>query len=124
MSPQHHNNRKRHHPVPALAGRPSLSDNGAGNGENRNAARLVYSRGPGRGDSAAGLCGRALPDAPALAGTPAAPEPAEPPPQPVLRHEASAECWMKYDKSGGSLEAKTRLVGKCIDDRMKLQKPQ
>jgi hypothetical protein len=61
---------------------------------------------------------------PALAATPAAAEPAEPPPQPLLRHEASAECWMKHDKSGGSLEAKTKLVGKCIDERMKAQKPQ
>jgi len=60
---------------------------------------------------------------PALAATPVATEPAEPP-KPVLRHEASAECWMKHDKSGGSLEAKTKLVGKCIDERMKAQKPQ
>lgn len=34
------------------------------------------------------------------------------------RHEASAQCWMRYDKSGGSLEAKAKLVEKCINDKM------
>ena len=34
------------------------------------------------------------------------------------RHEASAQCWMRYDKSGGSLDAKARLVEKCISDKM------
>jgi hypothetical protein len=43
--------------------------------------------------------------------------PAEAPP--VERHEASAQCWMKYDKSGGSLEAKAKLVDKCITEKMK-----
>jgi hypothetical protein len=43
--------------------------------------------------------------------------PAEAPP--VERHEASAQCWMKYDKSGGSLEAKAKLVDKCIAEKTK-----
>jgi hypothetical protein len=34
------------------------------------------------------------------------------------RHEASAQCWMKYDRTGGSLDAKSRLVDKCISDKM------
>ena len=34
------------------------------------------------------------------------------------RHEASAQCWMRYDKSGGSLDAKAKLVEKCINDKM------
>ena len=62
--------------------------------------------------------------APATAAspTPPAPTPARveeetPPPKPE-RHEAAAQCWMKYDKSGGSLEAKAKLVDKCIDEKM------
>ena len=34
------------------------------------------------------------------------------------RHEASAQCWMRHDKSGGSLDAKAKLVEKCINDKM------
>ena len=34
------------------------------------------------------------------------------------RHEASAQCWMRHDRSGGSLEAKAKLVEKCISDKM------
>jgi hypothetical protein len=47
----------------------------------------------------------------------------QPPAKPMDVHEASAQCWMKFDKSGGSLEAKSKLVDKCIDDKMKAQKP-
>lgn len=50
------------------------------------------------------------------AATPAA-EPADEPP--MERSEAAGQCWMKYDRSGGSLEAKAKLVDKCIDDKMK-----
>jgi hypothetical protein len=45
-----------------------------------------------------------------------APPVAEPPPK---QYEASAQCWMKYDKATGNLEAKAKLVNKCIDDKMK-----
>ena len=48
-----------------------------------------------------------------------APAAADDTPAPRLeRHEASAQCWMRYDKSGGSLEAKAKLVEKCINDKM------
>lgn len=61
--------------------------------------------------------------APAAAGSPASPAAAqreEEPPAPKLeRHEAAAQCWMKHDKSGGSLEAKSKLVDKCIDEKMR-----
>ena len=39
-----------------------------------------------------------------------APPVAEPPPK---QYEASAQCWMKYDKATGNLEAKAKLVNKC-----------
>jgi hypothetical protein len=51
------------------------------------------------------------------AAKPAAVEQADEPP--MERSEAAGQCWMKYDKSGGSLEAKAKLVDKCIDDKMK-----
>jgi pectin methylesterase-like acyl-CoA thioesterase len=38
---------------------------------------------------------------------------------PMERAEANAQCWMKYDKSGGSLEAKAKLVDKCAAEKMK-----
>jgi hypothetical protein len=60
---------------------------------------------------------------PGTAAAPASTAPAastaaadEPPPD---VHEASAECWMKYDKSGASLDDKAKLVDKCINDKMK-----
>ena len=44
---------------------------------------------------------------------------AEDRPAPRLeRHEASAQCWMRHDKSGGSLDVKAKLVEKCINDKM------
>lgn len=53
------------------------------------------------------------------AAAPAKPAPAEPADEPPMeRSEAAGQCWMKYDKSGGSLEAKAKLVDKCIDDKM------
>ena len=56
----------------------------------------------------------------AAAAKPAATAAAEPADEPPLeRSEAAGQCWMKYDKSGGSLEAKAKLVDKCIDDKMK-----
>jgi len=61
----------------------------------------------------------------AVAATPSAASAApaeEPPAKPMDVHTASAQCWMKYDKSGGSLDAKSKLVDKCIDDTMKAAK--
>jgi hypothetical protein len=62
---------------------------------------------------------------------PAAPGPAsaattaadEKPTEPLKAHEASAQCWMKYDKANTTLEGKAKLVGKCVDDMMAGQKP-
>jgi hypothetical protein len=55
---------------------------------------------------------------PAIAPAPAAAtiQPVDDPP--VERPEAYAQCWMKYDKSGASLEAKAKLVDKCAADKM------
>ena len=50
------------------------------------------------------------------AATPAVEEADEPP---MERPEAAGQCWMKYDKSGGTLEAKAKLVDKCINDKLK-----
>ena len=55
----------------------------------------------------------------APAAKPAAAAVAEDPDPPMERAEANAQCWMKYDKSGGSLEAKAKLVEKCAADKMK-----
>jgi pectin methylesterase-like acyl-CoA thioesterase len=41
---------------------------------------------------------------------------------PLLRHEAAAQCWMKLDRVNASLDAKAKLVGKCIDEKMKAAK--
>ena len=38
---------------------------------------------------------------------------------PLERHEVAGTCWMLADKRGGSLDAKLKMVDKCIDDRMK-----
>jgi hypothetical protein len=65
---------------------------------------------------------------PAAAGAPAPAAQAAPPGPaganaapaalPMERHEASAQCWMKYDRTGASLDAKSKLVDKCISDKM------
>jgi hypothetical protein len=54
---------------------------------------------------------------PVAAAAPAAAEQADEPP--MERSEAAGQCWMKYDRSGGSLENKAKLVDKCIADKMK-----
>jgi len=56
--------------------------------------------------------------APAAAQTPAAAAADDAPAPRLERHEASAQCWMRHDKSGGSLDAKAKLVEKCINDKM------
>lgn len=38
---------------------------------------------------------------------------------PMDQAEANAQCWMKYDKSNVSLEAKAALVDKCAAEKMK-----
>lgn len=48
----------------------------------------------------------------------ASPGPLNPDGTPLERHEASAQCWMRYDRAPGSLEAKAKLVEKCINDKM------
>jgi len=48
--------------------------------------------------------------------TQSAAEPQAPPPE---KHEVAAQCWMKYDKSTANLDAKAKLVDKCIAERMK-----
>ena len=54
-----------------------------------------------------------------MASTPAAQPAAESPAPPPEKHEVAAQCWMKYDKSTTNLDAKAKLVDKCIADRMK-----
>jgi hypothetical protein len=53
-----------------------------------------------------------------MAGAPAA-QPAADVPPPPEKHEVAAQCWMKYDKSTPNLDAKAKLVDKCIAERMK-----
>jgi hypothetical protein len=52
---------------------------------------------------------------PAAAPAPAAQQEAAP----IDVHEASAQCWMKYDKTAVNLDAKAKLVDKCIDEKTK-----
>jgi len=53
-----------------------------------------------------------------MAATPAA-QPAATEAPPPEKHEVAAQCWMKYDKSTSNLDAKAKLVDKCIAERMK-----
>ena len=34
-------------------------------------------------------------------------------------HEASAQCRMQVDKTRAGIDARVKLVDKCIDDKMK-----
>lgn len=54
-----------------------------------------------------------------MALSPAAQPAAETQAPPPEKHEVAAQCWMKYDKSTTNLDAKAKLVDKCIADRMK-----
>ena len=54
-----------------------------------------------------------------MASAPAGQRAAESPAPPPEKHEVAAQCWMKYDKSTANLDAKAKLVDKCIADRMK-----
>jgi hypothetical protein len=57
-----------------------------------------------------------MPTQPAAATAPASQQPEA---APIDVHEASAQCWMKYDKTAVNLDAKAKLVDKCIDEKMK-----
>jgi hypothetical protein len=50
---------------------------------------------------------------------PAAPAAQQSDAPPMDRTEANAQCWMKYDKTAVSLEAKAKLVEKCADEKLK-----
>jgi hypothetical protein len=60
----------------------------------------------------------AQPAAPAAATAPAAAAAAKSDVTPMDRAEANAQCWMKYDKTAVSLEAKAKLVDKCAAEKM------
>jgi hypothetical protein len=50
-----------------------------------------------------------------------APQAAPAPEEPITEHQASAACWMKFERGRKDLplEARAKLVDKCIDERMK-----
>jgi hypothetical protein len=58
---------------------------------------------------------------PAAAPVAAAPAPAGP----VTSEKAKADCWMKYegDKRVKDIDARLKLVEKCVDDTMRSQPP-
>lgn len=69
-------------------------------------------------DKPAGELSAAAP--PAAPATAPAAKPAPAPEQPPMdRAEANAQCWMKYDRTNVSLEAKAKLVDKCAAEKMK-----
>jgi len=55
---------------------------------------------------------------PQPAAQPAPPEPDPEPEEPMTRERASGMCWMRYDRSRASLDARMKLVDKCIDEKM------
>ena len=77
------------------------------------------------GFALAACAGKPGSEMPAAAAAPSAAAPvaaaghAAQPKAPVDVHEASAQCWMKYDTSTASLDARSKLVDKCIDEKMK-----
>ena len=59
---------------------------------------------------------------PQPAAQPAPPPEADPDPEPeeaMTRERASGMCWMRYDRSRASLDARMKLVDKCIDEKMR-----
>lgn len=56
----------------------------------------------------------ARPQSAAQPAPPSDPEPEEP----MTRERASGMCWMRYDRSRASLDARMKLVDKCIDEKM------
>ena len=68
--------------------------------------------------AAAGISGCAYMESalqmPAAASAPA-------PAAPITREKASTDCWMKYEKSGLSLDQRLPLVEKCTAEKMKAQ---
>jgi hypothetical protein len=73
------------------------------------------------GFALAACAGKPASEMPAAAAAPASTtaSPAAQPKAAIDVHEASAQCWMKYDKSTASLDARAKLVDKCIDEKMK-----
>jgi hypothetical protein len=41
------------------------------------------------------------------------------PEEPMTRERASGLCWMRYDRGRASLDARMKLVDKCIDEKMR-----
>jgi hypothetical protein len=60
-------------------------------------------------------CNTTRTEMPAAAAS-AAPAATAAPAAPMEKHEAAAQCWMKYDKVP-SLDAKSKLVDKCIAEK-------
>jgi len=56
---------------------------------------------------------------PQPAAQPAPPEPDPEPEEAMTRERASGMCWMRYDRSRASLDARMKLVDKCIDEKMR-----
>lgn|GEM_PF-3105397 len=56
---------------------------------------------------------------------PTAAAPAPPPAMPVTSEKAKADCWMKYEgeKRAKDIDARLKLVEKCVDDTMRNQPP-
>jgi hypothetical protein len=47
------------------------------------------------------------------------PEPDPEPEEAMTRERASGMCWMRYDRGRASLDARMKLVDKCIDEKMR-----
>jgi hypothetical protein len=62
------------------------------------------------------VCNAQPNEVPATAAAQAPTAEAEAPPMEV--HEASAQCWMQVDKTRAEIDARAKLVDKCIDDKM------
>src|SRR6185295_4889932 len=69
-------------------------------------------------NSSADLAPAAQPATPQVAAAPAAP-----PPEQVTPEKAKADCWMKYegDKKIKNIDARLKLVEKCVDDTLRGQ---
>jgi hypothetical protein len=47
------------------------------------------------------------------------PPPDPEPEEPMTRERASGMCWMRHDRSRAGLDARMKLVDKCIDEKMR-----
>ena len=50
--------------------------------------------------------------------TAAAPVDEPDPPPPLEKHEVTARCWMKVDRSRADIDTRTKLVDKCVAENM------